>query len=68
MTEKLVRNTSDPKWRAWWEAVEAAAAKAPTLRYDEGARAPATKPATETSSKDAATTRKAAKRSARSPR
>ena len=66
MTEKLVRNTSDPKWRAWWEAVEAAAANAPTLRYDEGERAPATK--ARAARKGAVSSPKAARRSVRSTR
>jgi hypothetical protein len=35
MGGKLVRNTSDKKWRVWWEAVYAAASKAPSLRYEE---------------------------------
>lgn len=66
MTEKLVRNTSDPKWRAWWEAVEAAAAKAPTLRFDEEDRVAVTTP--KASKKGSTTTRKAATQSARSSR
>ena len=35
MREKLVRNTSNEKWRTYWEAVHAAATNAPTLRYQE---------------------------------
>ena len=35
MREKLVRNTSDERWRAYWNAVDAAASNAPTLRYHE---------------------------------
>ena len=31
MTGKLVRNTSDPRWRDYWKAVDAAASKAPAL-------------------------------------
>ncbi len=35
MTQKLVRNTSNERWRTYWEAVDAAASKAPTLRFQE---------------------------------
>ena len=35
MREKLIRNTSDERWRLFWSAVDAAAAKAPTLRFQE---------------------------------
>jgi hypothetical protein len=35
MKEKLVRNSSDERWRAYWKAVDAAASNAPTLRYQE---------------------------------
>jgi hypothetical protein len=35
MREKLVRNTSDERWREYWKAVDAAASNAPKLRYQE---------------------------------
>jgi len=35
MTEKLVRNTTDERWRKFWEAVDAAAAQAPRLQFEE---------------------------------
>ncbi len=31
---KLIRDTSTPEKRAWWDAVLAAAADAPTLTYE----------------------------------
>lgn len=35
MAGKLVRNTSDEESRAWWQAVEDAAASAVDLDFDE---------------------------------
>lgn len=35
MKEKLVRNTSEKRWREYWKAVDAAASNAPTLRFHE---------------------------------
>jgi hypothetical protein len=35
MAGKLVRNTSDKESRAWWQAVESAAASAVDLEFDE---------------------------------
>lgn len=35
MKEKLVRNTSDERWREFWKAVDAAAANAPKLQFTE---------------------------------
>ncbi len=35
MREKLVRNTSDERWREYWKAVDAAASNAPKLRFHE---------------------------------
>ena len=37
MAGKLVRNTSDKESRAWWRAVEDAAASAVDLDFDEDA-------------------------------
>lgn len=34
VSERLVRDTSTPEKRAWWDAVLAAAADAPTLLYE----------------------------------
>ena len=33
MTQKLTRNTSEERWREFWKGVDAAAARAPKLRY-----------------------------------
>jgi len=35
MREKLVRNTSEKRWREYWKAVDAAASNAPKLQYHE---------------------------------
>lgn len=35
MREKLVRNTSDERWREYWKAVDAAASNAPKLQFHE---------------------------------
>ena len=33
MAEKLIRNTTDKRWREFWEGVDRAAARAPVLYY-----------------------------------
>jgi len=48
MREKLIRNTSDERWRLYWEAVDLAASKATVLRFEDktpkgGKRVKATK-------------------------
>lgn len=35
MTQKLTRNLSDPRWREFWKGVDAAAARAPKLYFQE---------------------------------
>ena len=35
MTQKLTRNTNDARWREFWKGVDAAAARAPKLHYQE---------------------------------
>lgn len=39
MPQKLTRNLSDPRWREFWKGVDAAAARAPKLRYQETSKA-----------------------------
>lgn len=39
MTEKLSRNLSDPRWREFWKGVDAAAARAPKLVFQEKTKA-----------------------------
>jgi hypothetical protein len=39
MTQKLTRNTNDERWRQFWKGVDAAAARAPKLRYAVSAKA-----------------------------
>jgi len=40
MTQKLRRNTSDPRWRKFWKGVDAAAERAPRLQYEASAKKP----------------------------
>ncbi len=39
MTQKLTRNLSDPRWREFWKGVDAAAARAPKLHFQEKSKA-----------------------------